>query len=129
MKFKNILKDGTSYFLFEDMVTYRIPEDKSRNIINLTNCKKDDWISIDCSKPYGHWCIGGVDCSNVNGLQYYIHPPISEIDNRNLRWFGCFFRKEYNLTKKVVRLMEYWKLRTTNYHLNEKELVDALNNI
>lgn len=128
MKFKlNILKDGTSYFLFEDVVTFRIPEDYVDTIVNLTNCKKDDWIFVDCSKPYGHFVIGGKNCSHIRELIYYINPPISEIDNQNLRWFGCFFRKEYELTKKVIRMKDYSKLKML--YSDEKDLVRAINDI
>lgn len=111
MKFKlNILNDGFSYFLFEDVVTFRIPKDHSNTIVNLTNCKPDDWISIDCSKPYGHFVIGGKDCSHIHNLIYYINPPLSEIENQNLRWFGCFFDKYFEITRKKMNLKEYIEL-------------------
>jgi len=108
MKFKLICKNEQPYFLFEDSVSYRIPIDNYIQLSKLVTCKPTDWICVD----YKSWdvCkINGIVCKGIR-FKYLIQAPITDINNQNLRWFGCFFDKYYKVPEVNMNFREYVEL-------------------
>lgn len=108
MKFKLICHNENPYFLFEQSVSYRIQKDRYQQFRSLIDCKPDDWVYVDYSKSYV--CkINGIECYDTV-FKYFVHAPITDIENQNLRLFGCFFDKYVKLPEVEMNFREYVEL-------------------